>query len=154
MNRILIIIIVVIGGYLAFTSLNSEETSVPVTAKTSLNTQDEIEHIKEAVTEDVYDNKNTTLDGRYLLNITTETSETSQVFDFSSNGSFELSRQMIRPNPEVGGSIEGTYFIQGNTVHLVFPVDRDKKAFPLDTAEMTVISETELKYGNSIAVLD
>lgn len=154
MNRILIIIIAVIGGYLAFTSFNNEETSTPIATEASLNTQDEVEHITETVAKEVYDNKNTTLDGRYLLNITTETSETSQVFNFSSNGSFELSRQMIRPNPEQGGSIEGTYFIQGNTVHLVFPVDRDKKTFPLDTAEMTVLSETELKYGNSIAVLD
>ncbi|MCI2285029.1 hypothetical protein L3081_18585 [Colwellia sp. MSW7] len=91
------------------------------------------------------------LDGRYVLNITTETTETSQVFTFSSNGKFELNRQMISPNPDLAGTIEGTYFIKGNTVDLVFPAERDKMTFPVDTAEMTIKSETE--YGGLIASL-
>ena len=61
---------------------------------------------------------------------------------------------MISPNPALAGSIEGTYFIQGNTINLVFPADRDKKTFSLDTAEMTIKSETELEYGGYIARLD
>ena len=89
-----------------------------------------------------------------MLNITTDTTETSQEFTFSSDGTFELSRQMISPNPALAGSIEGTYFIQGNTINLVFPADRDKKTFLLDTAEMTIKSETELEYGGYIARLD
>ena len=152
MNKVLIVIVVVITAYLAFGSLNSTDDNTKITPEKSLGSQEKIE---EAPTpKEVYDNKNTTLDGRYILNITTDTSETSQVFTFSSDGTFELSRQMISPNPALAGSIEGTYFIQGNIVNLVFPVDRDKKTFTLDTADMIIKSETELEYGGFIAQRD
>ena len=157
MNKALIVIIVVISTYLGYTSLTSEEESTGNTPA-SISSEKELANQKEiAVTpiaEVVYDNKNTTLDGRYVLNITTETTETSQVFSFSSNGTFELNRHMISPNPALSGSIEGTYFIKGNTVHLVFPADRDNKTFSVDTAEMTIKSESELEYGGFIARLD
>ena len=154
MNKALIVIIVVIAAYLGYNSLSNEEgtTSENISSNKSLGNQEAIKDT--AIPEEVYNNESTTLDGRYILNITTDLAESSQVFAFSSNGSFELSRSMISPNPALAGSIEGTYFIKGNTVHLVFPVDRDKKTFPVDTAEMTVMSETELKYGHFIARRD
>jgi len=152
MNKALIAIIVVISAYLGYQSLTNEEDNATMTSEQSVAKQEIIEEAP--VVEEVYDNKDTTLDGRYVLNITTETTETSQVFTFSSNGTFELSRQMISPNPELAGSIEGTYFIKGNTVHLVFPAERDKKTFSVDTGEMTIKSETELEYGAFIATRD
>ncbi|NQY88452.1 MAG: hypothetical protein HRT51_12050 [Colwellia sp.] len=152
MNKVLIGIVVVISAYLAYGSLTNEEDNTAITAEKSLAIQEEIEETP--VPEDVYENTGTTIDGRYVLNITTDTTETSQEFTFSSDGTFELSRQMISPNPALAGSIEGTYFIQGNTINLVFPADRDKKTFSLDTAEMTIKSETELEYGGYIARLD
>lgn len=155
MNKVLIVIIVIISAYLAYNSMSDTEENTSVTSSTQR--LDIKEQIKEApVPEETYtyDNKSTSLDGRYILNITTETTETSQVFTFSSDGKFELSRQMISPDPSLAGSIEGTYFIKGNTVHLVFPADRDKKTFTVDTAEMTIKSETELEYSGFIAKLD
>jgi hypothetical protein len=152
MNKVLIVIIVVISAYLAYGSLSNEEESTPITSEKMVVNQEAIQQTPEP--EELYENNGTTLDGRYVLNITTDTTETSQVFTFSSDGSFELSRQMISPNPALGGSIEGSYFITGNTVNLVFPTDRDKKVFSLDTADMTIKSETELEYGGSIAHRD
>jgi len=152
MKKVLIIIIVVLSAYLAFTSINNSEDSSTVTPEEAVNTKGNIKQIIEP--EEVYDNKNTTLDGRYVLNITTETTETSQVFTFYSDETFELSRQMISPNPALSGSIAGTYFIKGNIIHLVFPADRDKKTFSVDTSEMTIKSETELEYGGYIAHRD
>jgi len=152
MNKILIVIIVVISAYLAYGSLTNEEDSTPITSEKTVVNQEAIEQTPEP--EEVYNNTSSTIDGRYVLNITTDTTETSQVFTFSSNGTFELSRQMISPNPALAGSIEGTYFIQGNIINLVFPADRDKKTFSLDTTEMTIKSETELEYGGYIAHLD
>ena len=157
MNKPLIVIIVVIAAYLGYNSLNNEENDTATTSETissekSLDSQEKIEDTP--VPEDLYDNKNTTLDGRYVLNITTATTETSQVFTFSSNGTFELNRHMISPNPALSGNVAGTYSIKGNTIHLVFPAERDKKTFSVDTAEMTIKSETELEYGGFIARLD
>jgi len=152
MNKVLIVIIVVISAYLAYGSLSNEEDNTAIASEKSLDIQEEI--VETPILEEVYDNKNTTIEGRYVLNITTETTETSQEFTFSSDGTFELSRQMISPNPALAGSIEGTYFITGNTINLVFPADRDKKTFSLDTADMTIKSETELEYGGYIARLD
>ena len=152
MNKVLIVIVVVISAYLGYNSLTNEEDSTSITSEKSLDNQEKKMDIP--VPEEVYDNNSTTLDGRYVLNITTDTTETSQVFTFSSDGTFELSRQMISPNPALAGSIEGTYFITGNTINLVFPADRDKKTFSLDTADMTIKSETELEYGGHIAHLD
>jgi len=152
MNKILIVIIVVISAYLAYGSLTNEEDSTPITSEKTVVNQEAIEQTPEP--EEVYNNTSSTIDGRYVLNITTDTTETSQVFTFSSNGTFELSRQMISPNPALAGSIEGTYFIQDNIINLVFPTDRDKKTFSLDTTEMTIKSETELEYGGYIAHLD
>jgi hypothetical protein len=152
MNKVLIVIIVVISAYLAYNSLNSAEDSTSITSEKSLDNKEIKMDIPAA--EEVYDNNSTNLEGRYVLNITTDTTETSQVFTFSLNGTFELSRRMIRPNPALAGTIEGTYFIKGNTVHLVFPADRDKTTFSLDTTEMTIKSENELEYGGYIARLD
>jgi len=148
MKKVLIVIIVVLSAYLAFTSMNESE----VTSEESVGNQEIIQETPEPA--EVYENNNSTIDGRYVLNITTETTETSQVFTFSSDETFELNRQMISPNPELTGTIEGTYFIKENTIHLVFPADRDKKTFSVDTAEMTIKSETELEYGGFIAHLD
>ncbi len=152
MNKALIAIIVVIAAYLAYGSLTNKENNTPVTSERNVVNQEASEEVPEP--EEVYENKGTTIDGRYVLNITTDTTETSQVFTFSSNGTFELSRQMISPNPALAGSIEGTYFIQGNIINLVFPADRDKKTFSVDTAELTIKSETELEYSGYIARLD
>ena len=155
MNKVLIVVIVIISAYLAYNSMS--ETEVTTTNTTTNQRLDIQEQIKETpVPEETYtyDNKSTTLDGRYVLNITTETTETSQVFTFSKNGKFELNRQMISPDPALAGSTEGTYFIKGNIVHLVFPADRDKKTFTVDTAEMVIKSETELEYSGFIAKLD
>ena len=149
MNKILIGVIVVIAGYLAFTSISNEKEN---TTENTIVKQEKIEEIP--VPENTYKNEKMTLDGTYILNITTDTTETSQVFTFSSDGTFELNRKMINPNPALAGSIQGTYFIQNNTVNLVFPADRDKKTFAVDTAEMTIISETELEYSGYIASLD
>lgn len=157
MNKALIVIIVVISAYLGYTSINSEEDNTSIATENNSSAKELDNHKEIAVApiaEVVYDNKNTTLDGHYVLNITTETTETSQVFSFSSNGTFKLNRHMISPNPALSGSIEGTYFIKGNTVHLVFPADRDNKTFSVDTAEMTIKSESELEYGGFIARLD
>ena len=108
MNKTLIVIIVVISAYLGYTSLTSEEdnssnTSEKVTSAKEANVQEKI--VVSPVTEDLYDNKKTTLDGRYVLNITTETTETSQVFKFSSDGTFALNRHMISPNPALSGNV-------------------------------------------------
>jgi len=157
MNKALIVIIVVISAYLGYTSINSEEDNASITSEKvspvkEVNVQEKI--VVTPVPENLYDNKKTTLDGRYILNITTKTTETSQVFAFSSNGTFKLNRHMISPNPAISGSIEGTYSITGNTINLVFPAVRDMEAFPVDTATMKIKSETELQYGNFIAILD
>lgn len=152
MNKVLIVIVVVISAYLAYGSLTNEEDSTPIASERSLDIKDEIEETP--VPEEVYDNTSTTIEGRYVLNITTDTTETSQEFTFSSDGTFELSRQMINPNPALAGTIEGSYVIQGNIINLVFASDRDKDTFPVDTAEMTIKSETELEYGGFIARLD
>lgn len=154
MNKALIVIIVIISAYLAYDAVNSKVETAPITLVKSKDIQEQVKETPVPEDTYTYDNKSTTLDGRYVLNITTETTETSQVFTFTKNGKFELSRQMISPDPALAGSIEGTYFIKGNTVHLVFPVDRDKKTFTVDTAEMTIKSETELEYSGFIARLD
>ena len=154
MNKALIVIIVIISAYLAYDAVNSKEETAPITSVKSKDIQEQVKEPPVPEETYTYDNKSTTLDGRYVLNITTETTETSQVFTFSKNGKFELNRQMISPNPELAGSVEGTYFIKGNTVHLVFPTDRDKKTFTVDTAEMVIKSETELEYSGFIAKLD
>lgn len=160
MNKVLIAIGVILSAYLIYSSLNSEEDNTPVANEKLMVEQQEvvsksgvIESFDEEP-EEVYDNKSSTIEGRYILNITTDTTETSQVFDFSSNGTFDLNRKMISPNPALAGSISGTYAIKGNIINLIFPADRDKDTFSVDTAEMIIKSETELEYGGFIAVLD
>lgn len=156
MNKVLIGIGIILSAYLIYNAVSSEDESAAITSEKVLDKQDIIENtaVIEEVVEDVYDNQSATIDGSYILNITTDTTETSQVFDFSSNGTFALNRKMISPNPELAGSVKGTYTITGNTINLVFPANRDKKTFSVDTAEMTIKSETELEYGGFIAVLD
>jgi hypothetical protein len=160
MNKVLIAIGVILSAYLIYSSLNSDDDNTPVATETFIDDQEDVVSTSGAVetfveeAEDVYDNKSTTIDGRYVLNITTDTTETSQVFDFSSNGTFALNRKMISPNPALAGSVEGTYTIKGNIINLVFPDVRDKDTFSVDTAEMIIKSETELEYGGFIAVLD
>jgi hypothetical protein len=160
MNKILIGIGVVLSAYLIYSSINNEEDITTVASETVSDNQeitkvDNQENTNETpVPEEVYDNNSTTIDGRYILNITTDTTKTSQVFTFSSNGTFELTRSMISPNPALGGSVEGSYKVTGNTIDLIFSVERDKETFPVDTGIMTIKSESELEYGGHIAVLD
>ena len=157
MNKILIAVGIIVSAYLIYSSMNSNdnnakdtiETSTPESQTESVSSPQQVEEI----VEDVYDNKRKTLDGRYVLNISTETTETSQVFDFSTNGSFTLSRKMISPDPSLAGTVIGTYTIKGNTIHLSFPAERDKKTFSVDTAGMTIKSESEIEYGGFIAFL-
>jgi hypothetical protein len=161
MNKVIIAIGVILSAYLIYSSLNSGEENTPVTAEKLMdeqqdavsNTSNVIESFDEEP-EVVYDNKSSTIEGRYILNITTDTTETSQVFEFSSNGTFDLNRKMISPNPALGGTIEGTYTIKGNIINLIFSPDRNKDLFPVDTGTMTIKSDTELAYGSYIAVLD
>ncbi len=152
MNKVLIGIGVVLSAYLIYISVNNEEDNIPIASETFLENQENVEST--LVPEVVYNNKSTTIDGRYVLNITTDTTETSQVFTFSSDGTFKLSRNMISPNPALAGTVEGSYTITGNTIDLVFPADRDKKTFSVDTAQMTIKSDTEIEYSSFIAVLD
>jgi hypothetical protein len=156
MNKVLIGIGIILSAYLIYSAVNSDDESTAITSEKVLDKQEITQNaaVIEEVVEDVYDNKSATIEGRYILNITTDTTETSQVFDFNSNGTFELNRKMISPNPALAGNIEGTYTITGNTINLVFPANRDKDTFSVDTAEMKIKSETELEYGGFIAVLD
>ena len=132
MNKVLIAVGVILSAYLIYSAVNGEEDSTPVATEERMDEQQEVVSNSgviesfEQEPEEVYDNKSTTIEGRYILNITTSTTETSQVFDFSSNGTFALNRKMISPNPALAGSIEGTYAIKGNIIKLVFPTDRDK----------------------------
>ena len=156
MNKILIGMGVLLSAYLIYTSVNNEEDTAPIALEKSMNEQVKSEDTMVAVEqiEDVYDNTSATIEGRYVLNITTDTTETSQVFIFNSNRTFELNRSMISPNPALAGDIVGTYTIVGNIIKLVFPDDRDKDTFSVDTAEMIIKSETELEYSGFIAHLD
>jgi hypothetical protein len=160
MNKILIGIGVVLSAYLIYSSINNEEDITTVASETVSDNQEITKVDNQEITnetlvpEEVYDNNSTTIDGRYILNINTDTTKTSQVFTFSSNGTFELTRSMLSPNPALGGSVEGSYKVTGNTIDLLFPADRDKKAFSVDTAKMTIRSETEIAYNGFIAVLD
>lgn len=154
MNKILIGIGVVLSAYLIYSSMDNEEGKAPAVSETVISNQENVADTFVAEPEDVYDNKSATIEGRYVLNITTDTTETSQVFIFNSNRTFELNRSMISPNPALAGEIVGTYTIVGNTINLVFPDDRDKDTFSVDTAEMIIKSETELEYGGFIAHLD
>ena len=158
MNKILIAVGIILSAYLIYSSINSNDNVSDVSNENPVIEQpskaETPSQMVEEIVEEVYDNKRRTLDGRYVLNITTETTETSQVFDFASNGTFTLSRKMISPDPSLAGTIIGTYTIKGNIINLAFPAERDKKTFSVDTAEMTIKSDTEIEYGGFIAYLD
>ena len=54
---------------------------------------------------------------------------------------------MVRPFAGLRVEISGSYTIENNDIKLVFPQERDKKAFPVDTAKLEIKTNDELVYN-------
>ena len=145
MNKYLTTFGVILAGYLAYGALTdnkTEETSTVQSDKTQVEAKvetDEVEEI-EQFTEQF-------LEGTFVLTINTDTAESIQHFTFYKDGNFTLTREMVRPIAGLKGEVSGSYTIDNNDIKLAFPQERDKRAFPIDTAKLEIKTHDELIYN-------
>ena len=150
MNKSLTVFTVLLAGYLAygaFTDNKNEEITkqseqAQVNSNSDLNSDLNSETIDEV---ELYTEQ--FIEGTFVLTINTDTAESTQHFTFYKDGNFTLTREMVRPFAGLRGEISGSYTIENNDIKLVFPQERDKKAFPVDTAKLEIKTNDELVYN-------
>lgn len=145
MNKILIAILVAGVGYIAYDSMQ-DENSTPshetITKHSTEENKDMYEEYKLA------DDEKAGIFGTYEIDINNDTMAAKQVYTFNSDGTFGHSRTMSRPKT-IDATTSGNFVLNGNLLTLQFAEDRDKTNFPLETIEMAITKSGSILSGKN-----
>lgn len=154
MSKVLIGIIVVIAGYLAFNSLNSEEdNSVVRTDKEVLDTK---EITPEPVEEMILQSLKSVI-GDYGLQVTSSKGKkvTQQILSIKSDNTFEFRRFTMKTEGEsIDESASGDFSYDKNMLVLTFSEQRNMTIFPEDQIHLTVNNDGNIDYNGFIFLKD
>jgi hypothetical protein len=152
MNKVLIAIGVILSAYLIYTSVSSDDKNeVDLEAVAKVETV--VTKSNDEIVDNYADSDNDTeyLDGKYSLYYVTEMAETDQVYTFSEDKTFELTREIVVPASHNNEQVsKGTYEIVKNEVVLKFEKERNRKYFPEDVIELKMLKDGNLEYDTLI----
>lgn len=152
MNKVIIAIGVVLSAYLIYTAVsNDDQNEVDLEAVAKIETI--VTKPNEEIVDEYADSDNDTeyLDGKYSLYYVTDVAETEQVYTFSKDKTFELSREIVVPASHKNEQVsKGTYEIIKNEVVLKFEEERNKKVFPENVITLKMLKDGNLKYNTLV----
>lgn len=150
MNKILIGLILVIAGYLAYDSLSTEEGSTATINTTLVNTQDNVQETPVAEKEIILKSLNSIV-GLYRLQITSNKGNkiTEQALNIKSDNTFEMRRFTLKSDGNnVDETTKGNFSYDKNTLILTFSEDRNMDVFPEGEIKLTVKNNGNINYNS------
>lgn len=160
MNRILIVVIVVIAGYLAFNSLNSEDDNSVVTTDktisernkkivTELDNRSVVEVPEEAMVLQSFDS----ILGDYSLQITSHKGarENKQTLTVNEDNTFELRRYTLKSSEiAIDETASGDFSYDENILILTFSAKRNMTIFPNNELTLKVDNDGNIRFGSFV----
>lgn len=155
MNKVIIAIGVILSAYLIYTSVsNDDQNEVDLEAVAKIETVTTTKSKANQETLEEYadeDNGTEYLEGKYSLYYVTDIAETNQVYTFTEDNTFELTRKIVVPANDKRAEIsKGTYEIVKNEVLLTFEDERNKKFFPENRITLKMLKDGNLEYDTLI----